>query len=146
MATENRDAWTRVALALARGASLTPVQLQKTVFLLQELVPDLVRAERYHFKPYKYGPFTADVYTDAERLAFAGLATLAQDPSGYALYSASAQLVDSTNEYLNGIPAEMREFAERLATWTRQQSFLQLVRAIYERFPAYKVNSVIESQ
>ncbi|MBX7135862.1 MAG: hypothetical protein K1X67_24605 [Fimbriimonadaceae bacterium] len=143
MATENRSAWTRIALGLARGRSLTPVQLQKTVFLLQELVPNLVRADQYQFKPYKYGPFTVEVYKDAEQLADTGLATLAQDPSGYILYSASPKLVDAVEVTLGEAPNDIREFAERLASWTREQSFLQLVRAVYERFPAYRVNSVL---
>ena len=58
--------WTLLVLASA-GGPLSPVQLQKTLFLIDR---NLSRAQRgvtrfYNFRAYDYGPFDSAIYTDA---------------------------------------------------------------------------------
>src|SRR5439155_6656754 len=52
-----RSAWVLLALLAAEGHSLTPVQLQKCLFLLGSRRPKDVGRDFYHFRPYDYGPF-----------------------------------------------------------------------------------------
>jgi hypothetical protein len=51
-----REDLTLVMLALAQDASYTPVQIQKAMFLADDLVRDAFDS-RYEFAPYDYGPF-----------------------------------------------------------------------------------------
>jgi hypothetical protein len=66
--------WTLVVIVLAGGRPLSPVQLQKSVVLVGELLPNNVLPEDFYvFEPYNYGPFCPEVYADAEKLAEEGL-------------------------------------------------------------------------
>jgi hypothetical protein len=62
----DRTAWPLVALAHRKGQALTPVQIQKALFVLGRELPTVVRPRFYSFKPYNYGPFGA-VYHDSKR-------------------------------------------------------------------------------
>jgi hypothetical protein len=64
-----RKHWTLLVLAAAGGDPLTPVQLQKTLFLLEKERPEVSGRNYYRFTPYAYGPFDSRVYADAEILA-----------------------------------------------------------------------------
>ena len=64
-------------LASAEGRLLTPAQLQKSVFLISENVPDIVtRGQKFNFVPYDYGPFDKYVYECASDLKAEMLAIL----------------------------------------------------------------------
>src|SRR2546426_12591221 len=71
-----RGAWVLLALRAAEGHTLTPVQLQKALFLLGKRRPKDVGHPFYHFRPYDYGPFDVAVYTDADQLADEGLVVI----------------------------------------------------------------------
>src|SRR5947209_2707195 len=68
----NRKDWTLLAICSANGNGLSPVQLQKALFLLSREMPNAV-GNFYHFTAYHYGPFDRAVYDDAERLAADGM-------------------------------------------------------------------------
>ena len=70
-----REDLTLIMLALADGGSYTPVQIQKAMFLADDLVRDVFDS-RYDFQPYDYGPFDSDVYRDAKRMEADGLTEL----------------------------------------------------------------------
>lgn len=46
----------------------TPVQVQKTMFLMRQEAPALVGSGFYEFEAYNYGPFNAQIYNDLESL------------------------------------------------------------------------------
>jgi uncharacterized protein YwgA len=77
-----RKHWTLLALAAANGEPVTPVQLQKSLFVLGEEMPAEVAPGFYEFAPYDYGPFCAEVYSDAEKLAADGLVELLPSANG----------------------------------------------------------------
>lgn len=141
-AISKRD-WTLLALALAGGESLSPVQLQKSVFLLQELLPSGEIAEEvYEFEPHNYGPFCAEVYDDARALAEEGLVSVAQaDGQRYSEYTATPGCVSRGKALAGSLPPDVGDHARRIVEWVRSQSFRSLVSAIYERYPDYRVNS-----
>jgi hypothetical protein len=134
-----RSDWTLLVLAAAEGAPLQPVQLQKVLFMLGKRLPHEVADHFYHFEPYHYGPFDADVYRDAEYMAAQGLVTIgagrwktyAATPSGYV----RAQKLAAER------PAAAR-FVGQLVGWARSLSFEQLVKSVYAEFPEYRVRSV----
>jgi hypothetical protein len=88
LAMQRRD-WALLALAAAAGEELTPVQLQKVLFLVGECQRNKVGGGFYAFRPYNFGPFSADVYSDAEQLEREGLARIDRGAPGrsWSLYA-----------------------------------------------------------
>jgi hypothetical protein len=145
MKVTSKEQLTLLALGLAGGKPLSPVQLQKAVFLLQERLPDdaLSKAAQYTFVPHNYGPFCSAVYDDARRLSEGGLATVnAADNGGYQEYRASERAVERTKSITAKMSPEAVALAQSVVDWVRTQSFRSLVSAIYEEYPQYKVNSI----
>ena len=75
-----RQDWLLLVLAAAGGKPLSPLQLQKSLFLVGYDLAKLVGADFYTFRPFDYGPFDATVYQDAEEQAAQGLVTIRSHP------------------------------------------------------------------
>ena len=88
----NRKDWMLLAVCAANGKGLSPVQLQKTLFLLGREMPHAVGSGFYHFSAYHYGPFDRNVYLDAEHLAGMGeLAITQRSGENWNRYLATAE-------------------------------------------------------
>jgi hypothetical protein len=97
----------------------------------------------YAFVPHNYGPFAKEIYTDAELLASRGLISIEQDPNAYARYLITASGRDRVREYLvDRVSNRVQEYLGSVVDWAQKQSFSGLVKSIYEKYPAYRVNSV----
>lgn len=138
----NRE-WTLLAIALAEGKPLSPVQLQKSVFLFGKQMPEVVSEDFYDFAPYNYGPFCSDVYADVEVLAQEGLATIITPVNRkYSEYCATPEGISKGRELVELLPGQAVGRAQTIVDWVRKQSFKSLVSAVYEEYPDYKVNSI----
>ena len=64
-----------MVVASGKDEPLTPVQLQKSLFLIGEHKDGFSEVPQsfYDFRPYHYGPFDIRVYQDADVLAEQGL-------------------------------------------------------------------------
>lgn len=136
--------WTLLAIALAAGQPLSPVQLQKSVFLFGELLPEEVLPDDfYEFVAYNYGPFCPEIYRDAETLAEEGLVQISSVAGhGYSQYAATPEGI-TEGELLRGLlPPRVTEHAKTIVEWVRAQTFKGLVSEIYRRYPRYRANSV----
>lgn len=131
-----RSDWTLLVLAAADGDSLTPVQLQKCLFLLGENVD--VGTEYYAFAPYHYGPFDSAVYHDAETMAREGLVSITR--GRVREFSATPAGVAQCRSL--GADAGTREYVRQLVHWARSLSFQEIVRAVYDRYPSMRENSI----
>lgn len=135
---------TLLAIASAQTV-LQPVQLQKSLFLFAAKVPhEVLPAEsRYQFRPYDYGPFSADIYSDAEALESAGLVEISKPPATryrqYRLTPRGAIAVEGLRRNEN--PA-LVNYLQQLVAYTQSISFNQLVASVYDEYPDMKVNSV----
>jgi hypothetical protein len=132
------------ALSLAGGKPLTPVQLQKALFLADDKIGDAFDpSSKYHFQPYDYGPFDKTVYTDAQLLTAGGLAEIGKDAKGgWNTYAPTADGVRQGQEYLSQLQPEQREMLQRILSLVTRLSFTELVSAIYKAYPPMRVNSV----
>lgn len=138
-----RDEWLLLALAHRRGEVMTPVQIQKAMFLMAVEAKQLVGRGFYQFVPYNYGPFDANVYHDLDRLVARGLITSnSSENRNWKMYAVTAtglteaaRLKEAANK--NGI-----QYLGKAVDWVSSMSFPQLVRAIYAKYPAFKANSV----
>ena len=127
-------------IAAADGKRLTPVQLQKVAFLLGEGCRDEMPDDYYSFRKYDYGPFSAAVYADAEKLERDGLIAISiNSRGGWREYAATAAGIEADFE---DIPDVVSTYIEETVKWAMQLSFQQLVREVYKRFPQYRENSV----
>ena len=78
----NRQDLMLAVLAVDRGASYTPVQVQKLFFLLDARVADRFGGPYFEFSPWDYGPFDRAVYDELEGLEAAGLVQISRSPGG----------------------------------------------------------------
>ena len=139
----DRKYWTLLALGAAEGKALTPVQLQKTLFLLGQAFPEM--EDFYDFVPYNYGPFDASIYEDAKILAQEGLVNI-DTPNGcrWYVYSCTSAGLSHADQVVEDIPQEIWRFLIKIVDWIFPLSFSQIVSAVYRAYPQMKVNSVFE--
>lgn len=136
-----RTEWLILALNAAEGGALTPVQLQKSLFLVGKLLGAEKDAGFYEFTPYDYGPFDRSVYDDAEELEASGLAKIDCRP-GRRWREYSITLLGMEQAEKIEIDPDVRAKIKKIVMWTRERTFAELVTAIYQNFPEMKVNSV----
>lgn len=130
-------------ITAANGEPVTPVQLQKVAFYVWKKYPDRLPEDFYNFRKYDYGPFSAEVYHDAEKLEHDGLVSIVLNQrGGWREYAATAQGLKSD---LSDIPPDVSKFVEEKVRWARGLTFQELVRAVYKDFPQYRRNSVFQS-
>jgi hypothetical protein len=143
---QRRD-WILLAIGAGAGSSLSPVQLQKSLFILGKELTAKERLSKsfYEFKPYDYGPFDQSIYSDAEDLEQKGLVSITQAPLGsYRRYGLTQSGTERYQELSELLSEGALEFLGRVVTWVRRQSFQSLVRAIYQEYPDMKANSVFQ--
>lgn len=138
----NRKDWLLVALARAPG-EMSPVQVQKSMFLLKMEAGDYVGPDFYEFTRYNYGPFNVQIYNDLDLLAAEGLVNIDESPNRrWRSYSATPRGFQRGEELRADPDEQVADFLERVVEWVRTQSFSSLLRAIYAKYPEYKENSV----
>ena len=131
-------------LASAGGRSFTPVQLQKSAFLVWKNAPTLIdTGPTFNFTPYDYGPFDPSVYAVADGLAMTGTAIIAPSATGrWNTYAASDAGIRRGEQILASLDPNIRDYIGRIVEWVRSQSFHGLVKSIYDAYPDMKVNSI----
>lgn len=141
-----REDWTLLAISAAKGGGLSPVQLQKVLFLIgSKLRQDELGDTFYRFVAYNYGPFDIAVYKDAERLADEGLVAIIRAPEHrWALYCATSDGAAVAVRLRADAPERAVAYLDRVVAWVQSLSFRDLIRAIYAAFPEYRKNSVFQ--
>jgi hypothetical protein len=137
--------WTLLVIAAASGARMTPVQLQKSLFLLGRNLDEtqLKRPSLYNFEPYDYGPFDSKVYSDAESLESEGLISI--DAGGrYREYWITATGSEQARQLRHGLDSEATKYLDEVVRWVLPKTFGQLVRAIYNSYPEMREKSVFK--
>jgi hypothetical protein len=137
----NRRELVLAALAPAKGALHTPVQVQKLFFLIDANIRKLVNGPHFAFKAYSYGPFDRDVYEELEAGASQGLVQIVPDRSwrSFALTERGQAVADPL---FGGLPAQAKEYITNASGFVRRHSFEELVSAIYKAYPSMRANSV----
>lgn len=142
--TVSRKNWALLVLALVGGGALSPVQLQKSLFLIGKKMSKLMPNDFYSFEPDNYGPFCGQIYDDVRALASEGLVSVSRASGNYLQYAATEQGIARSKAICGMLPTEAVEYAKQLVRWVRAQSFRGLVSAIYREFPEYKTNSIFQ--
>jgi hypothetical protein len=138
-----RQEWLLMALAHRNGQPMTPVQIQKAMFLMGMEAKQLVGSGFYKFVPYNYGPFDANVYHDLDGLAARGLVTGDSFPGrSWKTYAVTPVGVAEAARAKRTANETAVLFLGKVVDWVSSMNFPQLVRAIYAKYPAFKANSV----
>ena len=133
-----------IVIAAGDGMPLTPVQLQKSLFLVGEKLPG-APDDFYKFEPYHYGPFDIEVYRDADSLEADGL--LLSVPSARGTWMDRAitpKGLERAKEIQKKLPGPALAYIKELVQWVQSLSFSSLVKSIYVHYPQYRANSVFQ--
>jgi hypothetical protein len=137
--------WLLLALHYSENG-LSPIQLQKSLFLLGTEREKQVGSRFYRFSPYNYGPFDSTIYADAENLAKEGWVSISEQtiaqPRQYEVTHTGR--VQATRLEGKADP-EALEYLKRVVQWVKAQSFRSLVEAIYRKYPQQRAKSVFVS-
>ena len=137
--------WILIVLNCSEDKSLSPVQLQKSLFLLKHMNPDAINNNFYNFIPYHYGPFCLNIYEDANSPKFNEMINVNVNAierwNVYSITDKGTKYVDNLKKQ---IKPELYNYALKIVKWVKSKSFSQLISAIYKQFPEFKVNSVFK--
>ena len=134
----NRERILIAIIAAAGDRGLDRAQLQKSAFLVGEEFEGKLE-NYYQFRPYMYGPFAQDIYTDVERLSDGPMIETFID-DGRQWY----RMADDTTSWQYNLTDELESGVKRIVGWiSRMSSFYELVRAIYFLYPEQRENSVL---
>jgi uncharacterized protein len=140
---ENRKNVALSVLAATPGGRLTPVQIQKALFLIDKRIPESVDGPLFKFRPYHYGPFDSSIYVALEDLQREGAIQIDYEPSfrrnTYRLEEAGHL---RGKAYLESISPDAAAFISKVANFVSRVSFSELVSSIYRAYPEMKAKSV----
>ncbi|MFC1846937.1 hypothetical protein ACFLYS_02640 [Chloroflexota bacterium] len=134
-------------IAASKDQGLTPVQLQKSLFVVGKCKLPELPSEYYEFVPYDYGPFNKEIYIDVKDLVQEG-AIEASNLSGqsWLIYTATSKGKKQAGqlEKRTGIECRLSNYINEVVNWVLSLSFRDLLKAIYSQYPEYRTNSVFE--
>lgn len=140
----NED-WILVALNCSEDKTLSPVQLQKSLFLFNNITPGIVNNDFYNFVPYHYGPFCLKIYEDADSLKLKNLISINNNIiERWEIYSITDKGLKYVDDLKKQIKPDVYNYVSKIVKWVKSKSFSQLINAIYNQFPEFKVNSVFK--
>lgn len=140
LAIDRKD-WLLTAIAQTDGDGMTPIQIQKSMFLLKMEAAKHVGSNFYSFEPYDYGPFCATIYRDVEALESAGLVRR-ESGGSYSRVVATKAGQAAAKTIKPKMNDNGRKYLVSAVNWVTSVSFNQLLRSIYGKYPKYAVNSV----
>lgn len=141
---KNKDI-TLLTIASAQGDGLSPVQLQKSLFLIGKSGLAGLPDDFYEFYPYNYGPFNPEVYSEADALVNEGLVNGIEKPGRtWRTYVISAEGQAYAVKSKKQIHKQLDKYMEEVVSWVKSLTFNELLRAIYAKYPEYRENSVFQ--
>lgn len=129
---------------MAVGEGLDPIRIQKSLFLVAQEsgAPAL---EAYKFVPYNWGPFSREIYEDLERLQADGLLERVHVPGkSYYSYRQTSTGHEQARRIETLAAAPLRAKIRELRTAVATDSFDQLLRRVYDRYPDFAANSIFQ--
>ena len=143
----DRIDWNLLVVSSAGGAELSPVQLQKALFIIGDAVPGVSEGDFYAFEPYNYGPFSKAIYADVKLLAEQGLVEVSSSPErGWSCYRATPEGLEKARELSAAMDVSISTYVEKIVEWIRNLTFEQLLAYLYSHYPDYAKNSIFKAR
>ena len=138
-----RQDWLLLALSKSPDGAMSPVQIQKAMFLFGQGAGDSVGTDFYSFQPYDYGPFDAAIYADLRRMTSLGHVRGAWNRDrSWKTWSVTGPGRRAALVLESDADARLAEYLGRIVTWVRGRSFSELLRSVYAAYPEFAANSV----
>ena len=113
-----------LTVAGSEEGGLTPVQLQKALFLIGQSKLQGLPADYYEFIPYNYGPFDSDIYVDADRLSAEGhLAQIPVHGRAWSIYQTTSAGRERTRQIQSECDPALATYVKAAVQWVRSLSF-----------------------
>lgn len=139
----NKSELVLAVFAASKDAILTPVQIQKLLFLIDKKIPQRVDGPHFNFEPYDYGPFDKEIYLVLDKLSLSGDIEISCNSStNVREYRLTPQGQARGEEVLKTINGTIVDYIKGLSEFVRSLSFAELVSTIYKAYPEMKINSV----
>jgi len=138
-----RADWPLLALYAADDGVLTPVQMQKVLFLLDQQARNRLNTDFYTFEAYNYGPFSSRIYNDLDEHARGGI--IAYDGTtgrNWSNYVITAQGETHAAAAVSEVDGDVWQYLVRTVAWAKSLRFSELVGAIYRAYPDFARNSI----
>lgn len=138
---------TLLVIESASDEGLSPLQLQKSLFIIGQSQLTGLPSDFYAFRPYNYGPFCEEVYQDTDTLVEEGMVfnipVAGQSWSKYVIAPKGQTRSEEIRKENNiGLVTYINEAVQ----WVKSLNFSELLRAIYAKYPEYSINSVFKDQ
>ena len=134
-----------IVIESASDEGLSPLQLQKGLFIIGQSQLNGLPLDFYAFRPYNYGPFCEEIYHDTDTLVEEGMVfnipVAGQSWSKYVI-TLKGQTRGEEIKKENNIG--LVEYINDTVQWVKSLDFSELLRAIYAKYPEYRVNSVFQ--
>jgi uncharacterized protein YwgA len=141
----DKESITLVTIAADPNGGLSPVQLQKSLFIVGKSSLEGLPADYYEFSPYNYGPFTSEVYSITDTLEREGLVRkIIAGGENFHRYVLTPQGRAKAAEVRKDGPSLLCDYIETTVRWVCSLSFDELLRAIYAKYPDYAINSIFQ--
>ena len=142
-----RQDWLLTALSKSPGGAMSPVQVQKALFLFGQEAGGSIGAEFYSFEPYDYGPFDAAICADLRRMTIDGHVRGVWSPGrSWKSYTITRSGRNAVLALERDADPRLTEFLGRIVQWVSGRSFSDLLRSIYAAYPEFAVNSVFRGK
>ena len=124
-----------------KGIIRGKTRLQKLLFLVQQELRRKGYKAKYAFRPYLYGPYSRELYTDIEWLRMNGLVDVRNDFDERAGITTDFIITDSGKERLSNLDFNVHKQIEEIAVDVVEEhehmSTGQLVNQVHKQFGEY---------
>jgi uncharacterized protein len=135
--------WTLLVIDAAKPDVLTPIQLQKALFLIGQRVPEAGEHDFYKFVPHNFGPFSKDVYRDVEAQKNDGfIDEIISQGQNWPEYRVSQTGTSQAALLREAMLTPALNYVDQLVKWVQAQSFRDLLHAVYAAYPHFATKSV----
>ena len=136
--------WVLLVINFANEKGLSPLKLQKSVFLLSKNLSEDLDKDFYNFIPYNYGPFSKEIYKDINMLVSDDLIKILEfRDKKWPEYLITSKGEKTSEKLILNLNDKTKKYLEKLVKWINDLSFLELINVIYSNYPEYKVHSVL---
>ncbi len=138
-----RTDWLLLFIGLPGGHYDTDqLRVMKGLFLLGQEGPQELR-DLYNFAPYDFGPFDAGIYRDLDVLEAQNLITVDEVPgTSKRLYRVTPDGKQRIDALITSLSHATAQKVQEVKMYVTSRSFIDLLREVYAKYPAYAVNSV----
>ena len=126
---------------------MSPVQMQKSLFLAIKRAEKHIGEDLYEFIPHNYGPFSAEICRDIDALVQKGDTNIVPNQfrtwKSYGLTQSGRMEAEKA---LDALDPKVVNFLKSVVAWVVERDFPDLLQAVYDEYPEYAVNSVFRGK